>query len=366
MGILKRKREGKAEYGVSRRLPPNKLGMKRYRRWFEKKALAEKVLGKINNAIATGEIDSVLPALVGAADESQTISRFYERFESEYCKPRLSSWTRYRQSFRFLLPKIGNIRIGEFTRGDLHEYLERRTKDVSQATANRDTAALKKMFAFAVEVGLMEYNPIAGFHLFKVQEKPVRVPTIDEFHTLVEAQATPQMRALVAIYGETGMRRNEALNLTWRDIDLVRQKVIATKTKGKRTRGIPLSDFTVQKLRELTRIVGNPYVFVYDMGRNFGKKMVKPYDSFRSAAKSVGLEWVTFHVLRDYRATNWLQHGADIRDVQIGLGHVSIVTTQRYLKHTETSVDRSLRQAQEREKKEHKSETVRDKSGTQK
>jgi integrase len=365
MGIVKRiGRDGKPQYGVSRRLPRNSLGMRRFRRWYEKQAIAKHVLDRLNGAIATGNINGVLPGLVGAEQCAYTVATFWERFRDEYCIPRLTSWKRYQQSFGFMLAELGQIPLREFRRHHLHEYCEKRIKAVSQSTANKDIAALKKMFSFALEVGAVDNHPLVKFATFKIQEKALRLPTPEEFRALVETQTTPQLQAFVAILGETGMRRNEALNLTWPNLDLRRKRVLAEKTKGKKVRGIPLSDFAVEKLSALTRIVGSPYVFVYDYGSYTGKKLKRPYRAFRTAAKSIGLGWVTFHTLRHYRGTRWLQTGADIRDVQLGLGHSSITTTMRYLKHTETHVDRSLRDAQEREKKDLEINRERDKSGT--
>ena len=366
MGIVKRFRKGKWAYGVSRRLPPNRLGMRRFRRWYETRAIARKVMDTLNGAIATGNIDQVLPGLVGSAEMDHTIATFWEVFRDKYCRPRLSSWRRYQQSFNFILPELGWVRLKEFTRKHLDDFLEKRIKTVSRSTANKDIAAMKKMFTYALQVGAVPAHPLVRYASYKVQEKALRLPTLAEFRSLVETQPTPQLAALVAILGETGMRRNEALNLEWKNLDLSKRRVLAEKTKGKKVRSLPLSEFAVEKLRQLTRFVGNPHVFVYDLGSHRGKVMRKPYKAFRKAAKSVGLGWVTFHTLRHMRGTSWLQHGADIRDVQLALGHSSVTTTMRYLKHTETHVDQALRQAQEKELRELEIELKRDKSGTAK
>lgn len=365
MGIVRRREGGKWRYGVSRRLPPNKLGMKRFRRWYENKTQAKDVLDRLNGAIANGTIDDVLPGLVGQGGVgSHTIRSFWPVFLEQYCKVHVPSWQRYKQSFGFILPELGDIPLSEFRREHLDRFLERRIKLVSKSTANKDMAALKKFFSYAAEVGAVAAHPLTKYRSFRLEEPELRIPTLKEFQRLVEAQPTAQLRAYVALLGETGMRRNEALGLTWANIDMAGRKVLATKTKGKKIRGIPLTDYAIEKLRHVTRFVGSPYVFVYDSGAHRGQRIRKPYKAYREAAESVGLDWVTFHTLRHMRGTEWLRHGADIRDVQMGLGHVSITTTARYLKHTETSVDKALRSAQEAERKERRIDSERDKSGT--
>ena len=77
--------------------------------------------------------------------------------------------------------------------------------------------------------------------------------------------------------------------------------------------------------------------------------MRKPEKQFNAGRKAAGLEWVTIHGLRHYRATSWIQHGADPRSVQEKLGHKAIQTTMRYVHYVETHGDRAIREAQERE-----------------
>lgn len=322
------------------------------------------MLDQLNGAIATASLDRVLPGLVGRGEVSYTVATFWERFRDEYCKPRMSSWRRYQQSFAAINADLGSIPLREFRRHHLHEYLERRIKTVSRNTANRDIAAIKKMFSYALEVGAVEYHPLIKFPTFKVEEKALRLPTLDEFRALVESIYDPALRALVALLGETGMRRGEALNLTWQDIDFRGRRVVAQKTKGKKVRTIPLSDFAIEKLRAVTRFVGQPYVFCHQGGGRAGTRIRSIYGPLHRAAKEIGLEWITPHTLRHFRATAWLQHGVDIRTVKEALGHAAIATTSRYLKLVESHADRVLREAQEREQKEAEMRSKRDENGT--
>jgi integrase len=364
MGIVKKKINGKWRYGVSRRLPRNRLGMKRFRRWFENRTIAKKVLDTLNGAIATGKIDMVLPDLVGGESGEYTIHTFYRRWMDEYCTPRLSSASRYAQSFKFILPKLGSIPIESFNRGMLHEWLEKRTKEVSKSTANKDIAAIKKMMAYACEIGVLGINPLTRFKPFKVQETALRIPTVDEYHKLVDSMPTTALSALVAILGETGMRKSEAIDLTWPRVDFRTRKITLEITKGKTVRSVAMSDYAIEKLGLLIRFIHQPFVFCYQGPWKAGTRIRKPYKAFHAAAKAAGLEWINFHTLRHFRATTWLQLGVDIRTVQMALGHKDIQTTMKYLKFIESHADRSLRDAQMREAEQIKSNSKRDKSGT--
>ena len=335
--------------------------MKRFRRWYENRTIAADVLSRVNGAIATGTINDILPGLVGLEQKQYTVAQFWPRFRDEYCKPRLASWSRYELSFRSINAEIGQIVLGEFRRHHLHAYVQKRSLEVAANTVNKDIAAIKKMFSFAVEVGAIEAHPLTRFPTIKTQEKALRLPTGEEFRRLVSSIEDPAIGALVAILGETGMRKGEALRLTWSHVDLRGNRIIVERTKGKRVRSIPLSEFAVDHLRRLVRFVHQPRVFCH---QESGKPWENPDKVFRTARSAAGLSWVTFHSLRHFRATAWLQHGADIRTVKEALGHRDIQTTMRYLKHIDSHADRALRSAQELEKEALENASRRDKNGT--
>ena len=206
------------------------------------------------------------------------------------------------------------------------------------------------MFSYAFEVEAVEINPLVRFKIIPVQEKALRVITREEFERLVDAMPTPEMSAFVAIVGETGLRKSEALNLKWNDIDFQRERIVLEHTKGKRVRYVPLSKLALEKIMEISRYIGVEYLFTWDFGRYKGRHMRKPDKQFNTGRKAAGLDWITIHGLRHYRATSWIQHGADVRSVQEKLGHASIQTTMRYAHYIETHGDKAIREAQEKER----------------
>lgn len=155
--------------------------------------------------------------------------------------------------------------------------------------------------------------------------------------------------AYVAVLGETGMRKSEGLRLEWSHIrktgadDWV---VLIGKAKSGRVRSVPLSDFARQSLSQLVQFVNVPYVFVDPLR---GKAWKKPDGPFEAGKKDAGLEWVGFHVLRHFRATQWLMNGVDVNTVKELLGHSDIHTTMRYVHYVQTHATRSGRLAQSRE-----------------
>jgi site-specific recombinase XerD len=140
------------------------------------------VLDQLNGAIANGTIDEVLPGLVGKVEQAYTIEIFWKSFRDEYCKPHLTSWKRYQLSFDSINAQLGSPPLREFRRHHLHEFIEKRCKRVSPSTVNKDIAAIKKMFSYALEVGAVESHPLVKFPTIKTQQKVLRLPA-DGIHS---------------------------------------------------------------------------------------------------------------------------------------------------------------------------------------
>ena len=345
MGVIESVIDGKKRFTVRKRWPDGS----EINRFVKNRTIGKALLSRVEESITMGTWRELREELQRGVKKDVTVRQFWERFRDEYCIPRMSSWERYQRSFKTLNVIIGDVPLREFSRKHLHSYIQQRKGKVADSTINRDIAAIKKMFSFAFDVEAVETNPLMRFKILPVQETALRVITPEEFARLVDAMPTPEMAAFVVIVGETGIRKSEALNLKWRDIDFQRDRLVLENTKGKKVRHVPLSKIAQQKIMEITRYLDVEYLFAWDSGLSRGRKMRKPEKQFNAGRKAAGLEWVTIHGLRHYRATSWIQHGADPRSVQEKLGHKAIQTTMRYVHYVETHGDRAIREAQERE-----------------
>jgi integrase len=154
--------------------------------------------------------------------------------------------------------------------------------------------------------------------------KALRVMTLEEERQLVDAIEEPTIAAYVALLGETGLRKQEGLNLRWDHINLGQRIVSVEDTKSGKPRYVPLSDYAIEGLNSLVRVIGCPYVFAR---LDTGDRWRKPEGPFEAGRKKVGLDWVGFHDLRHFPATQWVMRGVDLRTVQELLGHSDITTT---------------------------------------
>ncbi len=358
MGVYKAKdRHGRRRYVVSKYWPS---GSGRLRMYAPNYRSAKALHTRVEASILDGTWEQLKQELSGAKREIWTVRRFYERFREEYCKPRLRSWRRYELSFKSLNTALGHIPLKEFQRKDLHRYVAKRERQVRPGTVNRDIAAISKLFSYALECGEIDTHPLVRFPKLKEPKKVFRPLTVQQFRDLVDAVDNPYMQAMIAVIGETGIRKGEALSLTWSRVDLVRQLLWVEFTKNDEPREIPLSSYAAGHLAGLVRYLHTPYVFV---NSRTGTRWVNPDKPLLRAADRVGVK-VGFHDLRRFRCSQWLMHGVDVRTVQQLMGHSDISTTMRYAGYVSSHALESIRKAQAAEDSQRQQATNRQRAGS--
>ncbi len=359
MGIGRIKdRNGSERIVVSKYWPE---GAGRVRRYVPNLTIAKKLMARIEEAIAMGTWRELKEELEHGAKEILTIKKFSDRFLYEYCKPRMRTWSRYELCFKYLNRDLGTIAMADFRRADLYQYAERRakehslvlpTKRIASHTVNREIAALKKMFTWAVEVGVMEAHPLVRFQLLPVQEIPKRIPTLAQVYRVIDCtqQIDLVVGAVVAMVAETAIRKQEALWMEWDQIDFKQRLLtVSGRTKNRKPRYIPLSDLAIEWCLALVRYVHTPYVFVNPRTR---QRWANPEKKLRQGRRSANLPWVALHTLRHFRISQWVRQGIDIRTVKEFAGHDDISTTMGYMHLFEGHAIASVREAQAAEKLE--------------
>jgi site-specific recombinase XerD len=141
-----------------------------------------------------------------------------------------------------------------------------------------------------------------------------------------------------------GLRISEALNLKVTDIDSKRMVVIVRGGKGNKDRHIPLPRRTLELLREYWR-EHRPTTWLFTTldGRPMADHSVRYF--LKKARKDAGIrKRISCHTLRHSYATNLMAKGADVRVIQVLLGHRSLKTTTLYL-HMTSSVLKSIQDA---------------------
>ena len=211
---------------------------------------------------------------------------------------------------------------------DVRAYLVHlASKGLAWSSMNQTVCALR--FFYGVTLGqttIVERIPFA--------REPCKLPTVlsaDEVVRFLEAVSSLKARVALTTAYAAGLRVSEVVALKVRDIDSGRMVLRIECGKGGKERYAMLSQTLLGILRAYWRLARPPlYLFP---GRTADKPVEANvlYASCRSATAAAGLDKrVCVHVLRHSFATHLLEQGADIRVIQVLLGHENLSTTARY------------------------------------
>ena len=257
---------------------------------------------------------------------------------------------------------LADVKLHKLNEFDIRKWKKSRMGNgISKSTFNRDLAMLKRALNIAVELGLIVDNPAYKIKMFRNADRSrTRYLTLDERQRLVSAisERDEEMRIardssnvwrlqrgknlhppfsefvdylepLVLLVLNTGLRRNEALSLTWEKIQLGDNpylKVHWKVAKSQKSRHMPLNKTAVnclQKWRDQTSDKG----LVFHIN---GKQMHDIRTSWKNLLKRAKISNLTFHDLRHDFASQLVVKGVDLYRVKELLGHGSIEMTQRY------------------------------------
>jgi integrase len=262
------------------------------------------------------------------------------------------------------LPVIGDMRMKAVKPSHLRELLA--NVDRSASTRRSLYAALKDVFACAVTDGLLGTNPMLQVKRPTNAYREPRELTPEQVTAVLNETEGHPWRTVMLVMATTGIRRGEALGLTWQDIDLqagvlhIRQQVTRTSkglgfTPPKSRSGIrtvPLSAPIVAELRAHSTRQKQARLRVGELWKDLDLitttdlgGMVEPRNFSRWYAKcasNAGLPDLGFHALRHYFVTAAIHEGNSAVDVAKVVGHSSpAFTLNQYANAVEEGQKRS-------------------------
>ena len=235
----------------------------------------------------------------------------------------------------------------------IERYLEElMALGLEASTLARNISSIRSYHAFLIAEGWAEANPAELVELPKQTRRLPEVLTVEEVERILDEpdRKTPvglRDRAILECLYATGMRVSELVSLTRQQL-VSELQLVRVIGKGSKERLIPIGKPALQSLSEylksarplFTRInkETDDKLFLNQRGGPLSRMGV--YNIVRKTAKDAGIKKKVYpHIFRHSFATHLLEGGADLRDVQEMLGHVSIITTEIY-----THVDRTLLQ----------------------
>jgi integrase/recombinase XerD len=231
----------------------------------------------------------------------------------------------------------------EVSRGDVVSFLgARRSEGASPRSLARATSALRGFFRFLAAERILPADPTAELRNPRRWAVLPRILTAAEVEKLLDAPdvETPKGlrdRAMFELLYACGLRVSELASLPLSGLRLA-DGFVLVRGKGGRERVVPIADASalwvgryVKRVRPKRRgAASSPWLFPGSKGRPVTRQTV--FLSLRAAARKAGLppSAVSPHVLRHAFATHLVDGDADLRAVQMMLGHADIATTEIY------------------------------------
>ena len=299
-------------------------------RAFPNKTQAKQLLDRIKASIADGSWPDFKEKLKLRGRGSVTFREFGNTYIENYAKVRNKkrAWQRKVTSLKALNDYMGKLELGAITPASLHNFMRwRKNQGVSDATINQDLSTIKHMFSYALEIGVVESNPLEKFKKLRLEQKQRPRFTDDDVQRVIDA-ARPDCRPIFIFIRETACRREEALSLQHEQIQRESRMVMFSEnTKSRKYRYVPLTEAAIEAVDALPRVDGCPYVFYNPKTKDRWSDCRKPWERAREEA---GLPELQVKDLRRHYAINLAEEGADMHDIQQVLGHSSVATTERH------------------------------------
>lgn len=255
----------------------------------------------------------------------------------------LESYGRDLRRFVFFIEDDKKISdVGRVTPEVIIEYLTRiREEGLAANSMNRSLAALRGFYKYLLREKIIKENPLAHIELAKVWMKLPDTISKEEMKTILAQPGTQNIAAIrnaamLELLYATGIRVSELINLTMNSINW-QVGFLVVMGKGSKERIVPIGKIAYDSTRryieearpKLIQKKSTDVLFLNRFGRKFTRqgfwKIVVGY------AKQAGLQKKVYpHTFRHSFASHLLEGGADLRTVQVMLGHSDISTTQIY------------------------------------
>ena len=229
----------------------------------------------------------------------------------------------------------------------LKDYLYNNLSNKKSRSQARGISALKSYFNYLIFEGHIQKSPISDIESPKLEKKLPEVLTETEITKLIESYDVndnfgQRNRTIIEVLYGTGIRVSELINLKLSNI-FFKENIMKITGKGNKERFVPIGNIASSEIKVYLKIRNkniidskfSDIVFLNRYGRGLTRSMI--FKIISDSYKRVGLDKkISPHTLRHSFATHLLKNGADLRTIQLILGHESITTTEIYT-HLDTN-----------------------------
>jgi integrase/recombinase XerD len=235
--------------------------------------------------------------------------------------------------------KLHHLEVDE---EDLTDFMKRHsTAGQAQSSQAHLLSVMRSFFHYLVGEDKVDENPASPIPFPKKWKLLPKYLTMDQVSQLLDLPDTSSPfgsrdKAILELLYATGLRISEISGLTLENVYLEEQ-FLRVMGKGNKERVVPfgekakvaIQDYMAHGRRELLKGKNSQFLFLNRLGKQISRvglwKIIKGY------GRKLGIESIlTPHVLRHSFATHLVEQGADLRSIQMMLGHSSISTTEIY------------------------------------
>lgn len=251
----------------------------------------------------------------------------------------------YRRDLNAFAAWLGDTGLNHSTQAHIDGYFAARHAQTKATSANRRMTVLKRYFRWALREGHMHTDPSLKLQMAKRTQRVPKTLSEAQVETLLGAPdvATPlglRDRAMLELLYASGLRVSELVGLKLHHLGM-NEGVLRVLGKGSKERLVPFGEVARHWLERyladarplLLHGLQTHDVFVTSRGAKAGSAMTRVmfWMTVKKWALAAGIHTpLSPHTLRHAFATHLLNHGADLRAVQLLLGHADISTTTIY------------------------------------
>lgn len=290
----------------------------------------------------------------------EQLNLFFGFLENEK-KVSLNTLQSYKRDLKQFENYLGTIeeKYNELTNDGIKDYIKHMQEQGKKtSTISRGLAAIRSFYQYETKNKQVEKDPTEGIQSPKIEKRVPSVLTSSEVALLLEQPKNVDLKgtrdkAMLEFAYATGMRVTEIINLNLEDVNL--KEGYVSCTNANKQRNIPLGAISINALKEYIK-KARPYLiksedekslFVNINGKRLTRqgfwKIVKFYKEQAHIDKDI-----TPHVLRHSFATHLLQNGADLKAIQVMLGHSDISSTQVYMQFQDEGLKNIYKKAHPR------------------
>ncbi|MQR00989.1 site-specific integrase [Glaciimonas soli] len=257
--------------------------------------------------------------------EATLVKDVLQRFASEVLPTKRSEQSD-KSRIKTLIEEFGNYRLASLNSTQIAKFRDQRLKVVGPQSVIHEINLLNRV----LKTASMDWGiALPGGLPTEQVRKPIKPRGRDrrvaelEIAKILEATESLELRTIVTLAVETGMRRNEIASLVWDEIDLKNQTAHLPKTKTDVPRTVPLSRAAVKALNAFG---------VKEDGRVFALQAESMSQAFERACEPhrANIVGARFHDLRHEATSRLFEKGLNVMEVAAITGHKTLDMLKRY------------------------------------